>query len=42
MRHFCKNATIDEVFICGPEEMILAVKDKMIGVWSSLIRKGAF
>jgi ring-1,2-phenylacetyl-CoA epoxidase subunit PaaE len=28
---FLKNATIDEVFICGPEEMILSVKDKMIG-----------
>lgn len=27
---FLKNEDIDEVFVCGPEQMILAVKDEMI------------
>lgn len=27
---FLKNQKIDEVFVCGPEEMIFEVKDKMI------------
>ena len=28
---FLKNQPIDEVYICGPEQMILDVKDKMVG-----------
>lgn len=36
---FLKNQVIDEVYICGPEQMILAVKDRMLsyGIDSSKV-----